>query len=259
MSIFSYHLIKLPILHALKIMTLPLKSKNTEGLIHAETMSAMILGSSILSISRIFSKEIVIFAQWENEKSFSNFLLNHSLGKRLSKSWYVKLEFMRQWGNISGFAISNALSQPNLNTTPVVAITLARMKFLQIPRFIRWGRPVEKLVRDHPGTTISLASIRYPNLISTFSIWKTLKEMTDMVHGHSHLPNSKKHIEAMKERNRKDFHYEFTTLRFKVISEFGQWKGKSNFTAINKKKNEFCPFNAKIPRLVYSTVDNHLG
>ena len=236
MTIFTYHLIKLPIIQVLKNMIFPIKSNKIEGLIYAETMSAMILGSAIFSKSRIFSREIVVFAQWENEKALADFLSTNSFGKKLNKSWFLKLQFVRQWGNISGFHIPETSNQPNTEINPVVAITLARMKFLQIPRFIRWGRPVEKLVRDHSGTTLSLASIRYPNLVSTFSIWKTQKEMTDMVHGHSKMPKPKRHIDAMKERNKKDFHYEFTTLRFKVLSEFGEWNGKSNFTVINTTK-----------------------
>ena len=91
------------------------------------------------------------------------------------------------------------------------------------------GRPVEKLVRDHPGTILSLASIRLPRTVSTFSIWKNLKDMTDMVHGHSAVPQPKRHIDAMKERDRKDFHIEFTTLRFRAISESGEWNGKKNY------------------------------
>lgn len=38
---------------------------------------------------------------------------------------------------------------------PVVAVTLARMKLPEVPGFIRWGRPVEKLVRNHPGITLA--------------------------------------------------------------------------------------------------------
>jgi hypothetical protein len=111
----------------------------------------------------------------------------------------------------------------------VVAVTIARMKPLEVPRFIHWGRPVEKLVRDHPGTTLALASYSFPNTVSTFSIWKTEKEMTNMVHGHSAIPKPKRHSNAMKERERKNFHFEFTTLRFRPIAEFGTWKGQKNF------------------------------
>lgn len=228
MNVFSYHLVRLSFFTAFRIMLFSIKSKSTKGLIHAETMSAMVLGSPIYSITRIFNREIAVFAQWENENHLNDFLHSNKMGKLLNKGWHLRLEYLRQWGKISGFKI------PTLQTTiendkPVVAVTIARMKYTQIPRFLRWGRPVEKQVRDDKGATLSLASIRYPNIISTFSIWKTQKEMTDMVHGHRLVEKPKRHSDAMRERERKDFHFEFTTLRFKPIAEFGSWKGQSNF------------------------------
>lgn len=229
MSIFSYHLVKLSYFTALRIMIFPIKSKSVKGLIHAETMTAMILGSPIFSMSRFFNNEIVVFAQWENESYLNEFLKISNLGKKINKGWHIRLEFQRQWGKISGFQILNSDSNKNDENNSVVAVTIARMKYSQIPRFLRWGRPVEKQVRDDKGTTLSLASIRYPNIISTFSIWKTQKEMTDMVHGHSKMPDSKRHNNAMKERVRKDFHFEFTTLRFRPISEYGEWNNKRDF------------------------------
>lgn len=228
MSKFSYHLVRLSFTSALRMMIFPIKSKKINGLIHAETMSAMILGSSIFSSSRIFNREIVVFAQWENEDYLKEFLQTNSYGKQIAKGWHVRLEFLRQWGKISGFQIPNLATEMD-NEKPVVAVTIARMKYTQIPRFLRWGRPVEKQVRDNIGTTLSLASIRYPNTVSTFSIWNTQKEMIDMVHGHSKMPQPKRHVNAMKERNRKDFHFEFTTLRFKPIAEYGEWNNKRNY------------------------------
>lgn len=227
MSVFTYHLIKPSLLQALKIMFSPLMPKNIKGLIHAETMSVMILGSPTFSVSRIFSREIVVFAQWRTEDDFEKFIKKDAIGKLLSKGWFVKLQFIRQWGSISGFEIPDATN--SYDHEAVVAVTIARMKYKEIPRFIRWGRPVEKLVRDHSGTTLSLASIRHPNVVSTFSIWKTQKEMTDMVKGHSKVPQPERHFDAMKERDRKDFHFEFTTLRFRPIKEVGIWKGRSNY------------------------------
>lgn len=228
MSVFSYHLVKLSLTSALRMMTFPIHSKKIQGLIHAETMSAMILGSSVFSKSRIFNREIVVFAQWENEDYLNKFLQTHAYGKKIAKGWHIRLEFVRQWGKISGFQIPTLVTAI-ANEKAVVAVTIAKMKYTQIPRFLRWGRPVEKQVRDHNGTTLSLASIRYPNIISTFSIWKTQKEMTDMVHGHSKMPQSKRHINAMKERERKDFHFEFTTLRFRPLTEYGEWNNKQNY------------------------------
>lgn len=228
MSVFTYHLVKTDYFSALRILFSSPKSRNTPGLIHAEIMTVMTLGAPIFSPSRMLIRQIAVFAQWEDESNIENFLAKDSLGKILSEGWHTRLTFMRKWGKFNKFETPDETTESENPDSPVVAVTIARMKFLEIPRFIHWGRPVEKLVRDHPATTLSLASIKFPNTVSTFSIWKNQKEMTDMVHGHSKVPKPKRHADAMKERDRKDFHFEFTTLRFKPISEFGEWNGQRN-------------------------------
>ena len=234
MSIFSYHLIELPLYLAIRgIFSNPIPS-STKGLIHSEYMTAMTLGSPILSASRFLIGQVAVFIQWENEVALDDFLEQDNFGRKLATGWHVRLSFIREWGKFSGFKIpDNKDTLENLNS-PVVAVTIARMKPFAVPRFIHWGRPVEKLVRDHPATTLSLASVKFPNTVSTFSIWKTEKEMTQMVHGHSAIEKPKRHSQAMKERERKNFHFEFTTLRFKPIAEFGQWKGQANFIPFTK-------------------------
>lgn len=237
MTISSFHLVRIPLWLAIKGLFINLINKKTKGLIYSEYMTSMTLGAPILSYSRFQIKEIAIFAQWENEQDLENFLDNHNFGKRLKKGWHVRLGFMRDWGKIKGFKIpqeKKVLETPN---SPVVAVTIARMKPFAIPRFLHWGRPVEKLVRDHSGTLLSLASFKFPNTISTFTIWKNEQEMNNMVHGHSKMPRPKRHSDAMKERARKNFHFEFTTLRFKPLSEFGHWKNKENYTRNLKKIN----------------------
>lgn len=169
-------------------------------------------------------------AQWENEAALDRFLAKGKIGKIFANGWHVRLMLARQWGSFSKFDIPKDLEEIDLSDSPVVAVTVARMKLLEVPRFIRWGRPVEKLVRDHPGALLSLASIRLPQTVSTFSIWRSQGEMTDMVRGHSDVPRPKRHLNAMQERNWKDFHFEFTTLRFKAVAEFGEWKGKNYLT-----------------------------
>jgi hypothetical protein len=85
-------------------------------------------------------------------------VVKDSLGKILSEGWHTRLTFMRKWGKFNKFEIPDETTESENPDSPVVAVTIARMKFLEIPRFIHWGRPVEKLVRDHPATTLSLAS-----------------------------------------------------------------------------------------------------
>lgn len=228
MSIFTYHLVKTSYLSALKAILFPPKPFHNSGLIHMECMTAMTLGSAITSPSRLFSKQVAVFAQWNDEASVDQFLIENKFGRVLSKGWHTRLIFLRQWGEITKFQIPEVTLELEPLDSPVVAVTLARMKLFEIPRFIRWGKPVEKLVCDHPGTTFSLASIRHPRTVSTFSIWRSQKEMTDMVLGHSNVHAPTRHVDAMKERKRKDFHFEFTTLRFKPLSEFGEWNGRNN-------------------------------
>lgn len=229
MSLFSYHLVQISFFAALKAILSPPKPGRTPGFVHLEVMNCMTLGAPVFAPSRMLLRQIAVFAQWENEAVLDQFLAQNNLGKTLAKGWQVRLEFMRQWGSISGFKVPEAKISPDTPDAPVVAVTIAKMKLPEVPRFIKWGRPVERLVRDHPGTTLSLASIRLPEVVSTFSIWKSQKEMTDMVRGHSAVPQPERHLDAMKERERKDFHFEFTTLRFRPIAEYGSWKGKGNY------------------------------
>lgn len=227
MSVFTFHLATTTFTSGLKGIINPPVLKNVPGLLHAECMTSMTLGAPLFSSSRILVGELAVFAQWENEAAIDNFLKNDQFGKTLARGWHTRMLFLRQWGKIREFEMPDSIDELNDADAPVVAFTLARMRLLQVPRFISWGRPVEKLVRDHPGITLALAAIRFPNTVATFSVWKSQKEMTDMVHGRSAVENPKRHAQAMKERDRKDFHYEFTTLRFKPIAEFGVWKGRS--------------------------------
>ena len=229
MAMFSYHLVKLPLFEAIKgLFSNPIE-KNTKGLIHSEFMRVMTLGSPILSPSRILIGQVAVFMQWENEMALNSYLEHDNFGRTLAKGWHIRLSLIREWGKFSGFKIPDQKDTLESPYSPVVAVTIARMKPFEVPRFIHWGKPVEKLVRDHPGSILSLASIKLPNTVSTFSIWKTEQEMTDMVRGRSSVENPKRHSDAMRERERKDFHFEFTTLRFKPLAEFGTWNGRSNF------------------------------
>ena len=188
----------------------------------------MKLGSPILSPDRMRIRHLAVFASWENESALDSFLKDTELGRTLSTGWHVRLDFLRRWGHVSELDGLPAKTRDTDPDAPVVAVTLARLKLLQVPRFIRWGKPVEELVRDHPGTTLALAAMRPPHTVCTFSVWRSQREMIDMVRGRGEMPGAARHAEAMVERERKAFHYEFTTLRFHPLMECGEWEGRSN-------------------------------
>jgi len=226
MQVFSLHLVETTATTTLGALCWPPTPGKVAGLRHAECMAAMTLGSPILSPARMQLGNLAVFASWENEEALDAFMADTRMGRILSKGWHVRLEFLRRWGHHAGFPDLPASVGPQDPTRPVVAVTLARLKLPELVRFIRWGKPVEEQVRDHPGTTLALAAIRPPNTFSTFSIWRSQQEMTDMVHGKASFPGADRHAKAMGERDRKDFHYQFTTLRFRAIAEHGEWRGQ---------------------------------
>ena len=205
MSVFTLALARVPANLSLRAWVNASSSRNHAGLVHSECLMQMELGAPIVSPRRMQVSNLVMFAEWESENA------------------------IRRWGSVSEFSHLPEEVEPFDPDAPVAAFTLARMKLPELPRFIRWGRPVETLVRDNPEATLSLAAIRYPQTVATFSVWNSQQAMRDMVLGHSQVDRPERHSVAMAERDRRNFHREFTTLRFKPISEHGSWKGQSNF------------------------------
>lgn len=236
MTLFTFHLAKTKISTAIKALFRPPAAEQVPGLHHAECMALMKLGAPIFSPARMQLGNFTMIAAWESDAAIDDFLAQTKLGQAFATGWHVRLAFQRRWGHITEF---DGLTDDPVEQdpdAPVVAVTLARMKLPQVPRFIRWGKPVEELVRDDPGQTMAAAAMRLPRTVSTFSVWKSQHEMVDMVRGHSPVPQPKRHSDAMIERNRKDFHFEFTTLRFKPIAEYGEWEGRTKIIPLRVPK-----------------------
>ena len=232
MPVFTFHFARTNSSTTLRALYSPPTRIQVPGLKHAECMTKMTLGAPILSPARMQLRHLTMFAAWENHDAIDKFLTNTKLGRKLDTGWHVRMAFQRRWGHISEFSgLAESVEELGPDE-PVIAVTLARMKLPQVPRFISWGKPVEELVRDHPGTTLAIAAMRLPRTVSTFSVWNSKQEMIDMVRGHSSVPQPGRHADAMDERRRKDFHFEFTTLRFKPIAEYGSWEERTNIVPL---------------------------
>lgn len=227
MRVFTLGLAKTSVPLTLSSLYRPPTSSSVPGLVHAECLTPMKLGAHMLSPGRMQLSKIVMFAAWESEEAIDEFLGSSKIGRAIAVGWHLRMTFLRRWGSVREFASLPETLGESDPQEPVAAFTLARMRLPEVPRFVQWGRPVETLVRDDPEASFSLASIRYPRSVATFSIWNSQQAMLDMVRGHSPVDQPTRHIDAMKERARRDFHHEFTTLRFRPISESGTWEGRS--------------------------------
>lgn len=227
MKVFSFHLAECGIATSLRAMALPPSSRTAPGLVRAECLLPMTLGRPVALPLRYRPHQLAVFAAWDSEAAIDEFLSSCSLGLALASGWHVRMEFLRRWGYVRALDGLPLTAHEHSDDQPVVAVTLARLRVSQAFRFIRWGKPVEEQVRDDPAATFSLAAMRPIGTLSTFSIWRTQRAMTDMVHGRSSASSAMRHARAMEERNRKDFHHEFTTLRFRAVSEHGSWEGRN--------------------------------
>lgn len=206
-----------------------LRPPKARGLRHIEVLAGMQLGAGVISPRRMQLRRIAVFAEWEDEAALVGFLAEHPFGRKLNQGWHVRLEFSRRWGEVRELALLPDVAERLELDEPVVAVTLARIRLPELPRFIRWGRPVERQIRDHPEATLATAAIRLPRTVSTFSIWTSTRAMTGMVFGRDDGEAARRHADAMTERDRRDFHHEFTTLRFRPLSEHGSWEGRTHY------------------------------
>jgi len=227
-TVHTFHLATPGVPTVSRALLRPPTPRDVRGLQHAECMFPMRLGASIASPGRWEIGRLAMFAAWEDETAVDAFLDGSDLGRALAAGWHVRLRFLRRWGRVTELGDLPLATDDTDPDAPVVAVTLARLRLPQVPRFVRWGKPVERLVRDHPGTTLALAAARPLRTISTFTVWRSAREMTDMVHGRSSVPRPDRHAAAMVERDRRDFHREFTTLRFACTAEHGAWDGRTS-------------------------------
>lgn len=222
----SFHLVELPARVSAGTLIRPPNRTTVEGLQHAECLVLMRFGAPIVSTARLQLRRFAMFAQWDNASALDRFLEIHPFGRRLAAGWHIRLQYLRRFGSVAALGgLPQKAGDWDLDE-PIVAFTLARMKLREFPRFLRWGRPVERLIAQHPAAVFSTGAQRPPNTISTFSIWRTVREMTGMVHGRGDMPNAHVHQTAMAEQHRRDFHYESTFMRFRPLSEHGTWQGR---------------------------------
>lgn len=227
MTVHTFHLAELPAKVTARALWRPPSTASVPGLDHAECLALMRLGAPVLSPDRLQLRRVAVFAQWRDDEAVERFLAEDSLGRCLAEGWHVRLQFLRRWSRLAALPDLPARDGSWDQDEPVVAVTVARMRLPEVPRFLQWGRPVERFVRDHPGTTLALAAYRPPRTIATFSVWRTVGEMEEMVHGRSHVAGPERHTAAMAERKRRDFHHEFATFRFRPLSEHGAWEGRT--------------------------------
>lgn len=219
-EIFSFQFFKIPFYKMPFYLLFPIRFRKIAGLRHGEVLLPMVLGAPIYSLKRYSFNRLIFFGHWQDALAFETFK-SKSSEIQFQQGWSLSLSLYRRWGKITEIQSANLYPRVSPNTSETVAITLARLKLSELFRFAKWGKPVEKQVRDHKKQKLAFAAFRPFGNFLTFSIWESEEAMVGMVHGTQPNLDGLNHKEAMIERNRKDFHFEFTTLRFEILEKSG--------------------------------------
>lgn len=223
MDIFSYHLIDAPFHQILWRLLGSRALTAVDGLRHFELLMTMKMGRSVASPFRFNYRTLAFFAWWENESALEAFLERPRYGVFQNPGWHVRMALYRRWGTYAELDDAPLHKDYSKRDGHVVAVTLARLKLQHTFRFAKWGKPVEAQIRDHGGKTCARVAYRPINTFSTFSIWESERAMVGMVKG-LEKADGREHKDALVERARKPFHFEFTTLRFAPLSHHGDWE-----------------------------------
>jgi hypothetical protein len=139
--IHSFHLAEVPWRTGARALVNSPTPAAVAGLAHMECMSLMRLGAPVVSADRLQLTRMAVFAQWRDEGSLAEFLERDQLGRVLDDGWHVRLQFLRRWSNIAAFPDLPVRAGDWDQNEPVVAVTLARMKMPEVPRFLYTAGP----------------------------------------------------------------------------------------------------------------------
>ena len=197
----------------LRILAQPPRADRTEGLRYAETVFTAPLGSSRPQPS---FGTVALIAAWDDEAALDRFA-SHPLARELESGWQARMEPLRVFGSWPGLSGLPERPLPVDDDEPVAVITLGRFKPLRLRPFLRASAPAERDVLVQPGLLASTAFARLPNLVSTFSLWRTAAEMRAYAHD-----KDGSHQAAVAEDRERPFHRHSAFIRFRPYETRGR-------------------------------------
>ncbi|MDQ2630319.1 MAG: spheroidene monooxygenase [Actinomycetota bacterium] len=197
----------------LRILAKPPRVDRIAGLRYAETVFTAPLGTSRPEPS---FGTVALIAAWDDDAALDRFA-SHPLAQELAGGWQARMEPLRVFGSWPGLSGLPERPLPVDDEEPVAVITLGRLKPSRLRPFLRTSAPAERDVLTQPGLLASTGFARLPNLVSTFSLWRTAAGMRDYANrrGGSHR------AAVAKDRER-PFHRHSAFIRFRPYATRGQ-------------------------------------
>lgn len=188
------------------------------GLRYAETLFTAPLGGRLLPAPSLGT--VGLLAAWEDDASFEAFLASGALPSPFERSWQVRTEPLRVFGAWPGIDGLPDRQLPAAADEPVVVLTLGRLMPWRAPAFLRAALPAEDDAVAAPGLLSSTGFGRFPNLVSTISVWRSLGEMRAYA-----FDRAGTHQAAVKTDRERPFHRHSAFIRLRPYASAGNWGG----------------------------------
>jgi hypothetical protein len=197
-----------------RTLTRPPRPREIEGLRYAETVFPVPLGGARPAPE---FGTVALIAAWDDDAALDRFS-SHSLAQRLAGGWQTRLEPLRVFGAWPGLESLPERPLPVDDEEPVAVITLGRVKPWRVRPFLRASAPAERAVLEEPGLIASTGFGRLPDLVSTFSLWRTAAEMRDYASRQDGA-----HRTAVAKDRERPFHRRSAFIRFRPYATRGEW------------------------------------
>jgi hypothetical protein len=217
--IASVHIADVGRLTALGLQRERPRPAQVPGLRYAEMTVAAPLSSRLLP--GLTPGRVGLIAAWEDDQALDRFLEEHLLARRLDAGWRVRLRPMRIWGAWSPLPDLIDREQSMEADEPAAVLTIGRLRLSQTLRFLRASAAAEELALREQAMVASTGLARLPNLVATFSLWRSVAAMRAYTRG-SAEPGHAAAVDAHKAR---PFHHESAFIRFRPYDAHGSWDG----------------------------------
>jgi hypothetical protein len=212
--ILSVDIAEVGMRQALRVLARPPHPRRVEGLRYAETVFAAPLGSDRPAPE---FGTVALIAAWDDDAALDRFA-SHPLAQQLASGWQARLEPLRVFGAWPGLEGLPERPLPADDDEPVAVITLGRVKPWRLRPFLRAAAPAEREVLGEADLLASTGFGRLPNLVSTFSLWRTSAGMRDYANRRSGT-----HRAAVAKDRERPFHRHSAFIRFRPYATRGQW------------------------------------
>jgi hypothetical protein len=161
-----------------------------------------------------------LVAFWDDANALDEFERDDATAASFAGGLRLQLEPLRAFGSWPGLDTDVSRSRHVDYTGPAVVLTLGRLRFSQLWRFLRASAKAEAATATASGLLWATAMAR-PPFVATCSLW----EDSDAIAAYAFDDPDAGHPSAIRQGQAKPFHHQEAFIRFRPVSVSGSLAG----------------------------------